>query len=118
MSKLTELRKKFDDVSKTQLSLEEQITKLKEDLTKKVQAKFKGIKINLSHDEFGIKITLGDTFILEHLYNDTGFENIDKSLYNEVIALYENVYGEPIEKPQIFDFVFSNCSWNLKAPTK
>ena len=64
-----------------------------------VRNKFEGININLQHNESQFKITIGKQFILEHLYNDSSFEIIDKKLYKELIAIYEDTYGEPIDIP-------------------
>ena len=136
MSKLEMINKKQEElrtqqglVSKEQAKQLEKLNKASEklrlerlDLIKKFETKvfnkFKGISINLTNNEQGIKITIGETFILEHLYNDSSFENIDKSLYKEIVSMYEEVYGEPNETTPYAPYSFSQAMVNYADITQ
>ena len=91
MSKYEEYLEEVEEINIEKKMLDDDLEKAlhsfnkeKEKFEKQVRNKFKDIDITLSHNEYGFKIKIGKTVILKHLYNDTSFENIKKSLFKNI----------------------------------
>jgi hypothetical protein len=100
--------------------LRERKEKIRCNLIKAIKKNFEGIIPNITVDEYGVKIRLIDeakneTYVLDHIYNDTSFDFIDRKTAYKIVDLYNQVYDMPVEK-EIGSGDFTGYSNSLLAP--
>jgi hypothetical protein len=80
-----------------------EVDKLNKDLIKNIKSHFKGVKVKINVDEYGLIIIIdgNDNPILLHNYDTSTFEGITRETYKSIIASYEEYWGEP-KKEQEF----------------